>query len=73
MTHKIIQTQDYLLVVDETDGVTMVEVGVYEGKSLAFLVVEGINTGKNFKVYGVDEDLGVSQTCIKPLVSFCFF
>jgi len=36
------------------DGATMVEVGVYEGKSLAFLVVEGINTGKNFKVYGVD-------------------
>lgn len=33
---------------------TLVEVGVYEGKSLAYLVVEAINSGKPIEVVGID-------------------
>lgn len=33
---------------------TMVEIGTYEGKSLAYLVVEVINSGKPIEVIGID-------------------
>ena len=36
------------------DGATAVEVGVYEGKSFAYLMVEMINSGKRFNVFAVD-------------------
>ncbi len=36
------------------EGGHLVEVGVYEGASLAFLAVEAFNSGKNLKITGVD-------------------
>jgi len=36
------------------DGSSFVEVGVYEGKSLAYFLVEMINANKKFNVTGVD-------------------
>ncbi len=33
----------------------MVEVGVYRGRSLFFLAVEAINSGKDIHIYGVDK------------------
>lgn len=36
------------------DGARLVEVGVFKGQSLAFLIVEGINSGKDFEIIGVD-------------------
>ena len=37
-----------------SDGATVVEVGTYEGKSFAYLMCEMVNTGKRFKITGVD-------------------
>lgn len=36
------------------DGGHLVELGVYEGASLAFLAVEAINSGKRLRITGVD-------------------
>ena len=36
------------------NGATVVEVGVYEGKSFAYLMVEMINAGKRFNIFAVD-------------------
>lgn len=35
-------------------GATIVEVGTWHGKSLAYLVVENLNKDKQFKIYSVD-------------------
>lgn len=35
-------------------GSKIVEVGTYEGKSFAYLIVEAINAGKEFEITGVD-------------------
>lgn len=35
-------------------GSIMIEVGVYHGRSLSFLIIEGINSGKEFDFVGVD-------------------
>jgi predicted O-methyltransferase YrrM len=35
-------------------GSIFVEVGVYEGKSFSYLVVEALNAGKEFKMHAVD-------------------
>lgn len=37
-----------------SDGSIFVEVGTYEGKSLAYYIVEMINANKYHKVYGID-------------------
>lgn len=36
------------------DGDILVEVGVYHGRSLSYLTVEAINSGKKLQIYGVD-------------------
>ena len=36
------------------DNSSIVEIGCWKGKSLAFLCTEIINSGKNIKVYAVD-------------------
>jgi len=36
------------------DGGTFVEVGVYEGKSFAYFLVEMVNSGKKFNCFAVD-------------------
>jgi len=36
------------------DNATVVEVGVYEGKSFAYLMVEMINAGKQLNIFAVD-------------------
>lgn len=36
------------------DDDILVEVGVYHGRSLSFLTVEAINSGKKIQIYGVD-------------------
>jgi len=40
------------------DGGTFVEVGCWQGQSLAFLLVEAHNSGKQIKVFGCDHFLG---------------
>ena len=42
-------------------GAVLVEVGCWEGKSLAFLGVEAINSGKMLRVIGVDHFLGSAE------------
>jgi len=36
------------------NGSTLVELGTYEGKSFSYLIVEALNTGKQFDMVGVD-------------------
>lgn len=36
------------------DGSRLVEVGTYKGRSLSYLVVEAINSGKKFEIVGID-------------------
>jgi hypothetical protein len=47
---------------------TIVEVGVWKGKSLAYLGVEAVNSGKNLRVFGVDTWLGSPEHQNDPLI-----
>ena len=42
-------------------GSKFVEVGLFEGRSLSYLVIECHNSGKRLKVYGVDPFYGLSR------------
>lgn len=47
--------EQYDRMIDELPkGSTIVEVGTWHGKSLAYLVVENLNKDKQFKIYSVD-------------------
>ena len=37
-----------------SSGSTLIEIGTYEGMSLSYLVVEAINSGKEFNIIGID-------------------
>lgn len=43
----------------------LVEVGCWEGKSMSFLLVEMVNSGKRCKVYGVDHFKGGEEQWMK--------
>lgn len=60
------------------DGGTFVEVGSWQGQSLAFLLVEAKNSGKLLKVYGVDhfrgsvgDELLKREVDLKSIVAHC--
>ena len=44
-----------------SSGSKFVEVGLFEGRSLSYLVIECHNSGKRLKVYGVDPFYGLSR------------
>lgn len=62
MNHLIIDDEAYFsfddlykrVVEHFPSGSVLVELGVLHGKSLAYLIVEGVNTGKQFDIVGVD-------------------
>lgn len=43
------------------DNFKFAEIGAWKGKSLAYFVVEAINSGKNFEVFAIDTFLGSSE------------
>lgn len=60
----------YRSFVDEMkDGSTIVEVGCWKGKSISFLGVEIVNSGKNIKCYAVDTWRGSREHQGDPLVA----
>ncbi len=48
----------------------IVEVGCWKGKSVAFLAVEAINSGKNIKIDAVDTWCGSAEHSIDPQVLY---
>lgn len=54
---------------DAPDGATLVEVGCYRGKSLSFLLVEAVNSGKSLRVFGVDHFRGGEEQWMKEEAS----
>jgi len=46
------------IVKEVPDGGTLVEIGAWIGQSLAYLIVESINSGKKHKIYAVDAFVG---------------
>lgn len=60
------------------DGGTFVEVGSWQGQSLAFLLVEAHNSNKRLKVYGCDHFRGsvndgplIQEASLKSVVAHC--
>ncbi len=60
------------------DGGTIIEVGSWQGQSLAFLLVEAHNSGKRLKVFGVDHFRGsvgdgplIQEADLKSIVAHC--
>lgn len=60
------------------DGGTFVEVGCWQGQSLAFFLVEAWNSGKRFKVFGCDhfrgsvgDELLKREVQLKSVVAHC--
>ena len=55
------------------DGGTFVEVGCWQGQSLAFLLVEAANSGKRLRVFGCDHFIGSVDAChgIKSVGAHC--
>jgi SAM-dependent methyltransferase len=60
------------------NGGTFVEVGSWQGQSLSYLLVEALNSGKRFKVFGCDHFRGsvgdrplLSEAKIKSVVAHC--
>jgi SAM-dependent methyltransferase len=60
------------------DGGTFVEVGCWQGQSLAFFLVEAYNSGKRFKVFGCDHFRGsvgdgplIQEAKLKSIVAHC--
>lgn len=52
-------------VADAPDGATLVEIGCYRGKSMSFLLVEAVNSGKRLKIFGVDHFRGGEEQWMK--------
>lgn len=55
-------------------GSTFVEVGVYHGKSFSYLVIEGLNSGKQFTMVGLDSftfenQLQTFQENMQPIIN----
>jgi SAM-dependent methyltransferase len=60
------------------NGGTFVEVGCWQGQSLAFFLVEAYNSGKRFKVFGCDHFRGsvqdgklIQEAELKSIVAHC--
>lgn len=60
------------------DGGTFVEVGSWQGQSLAFLLVEAFNSGKKLQIYGCDHFRGsvgdgplIQEASLKSIVAHC--
>lgn len=60
------------------DGGTFVEVGCWQGQSLAYLLVEAHNSGKQLKVFGCDHFRGsvndgplIKEADLKSIVAHC--